>query len=213
MRRGSYFYYTRNLEGKEYVQHCRCYVPTSGVPTSVYDTMPTGPDAPSEHIILDENVKALEHTYYSIGAFKVRTCLLCRWLLLFHVSCCFIAYLISSWFSCLQVSPNNKLVAYAEDTKGDEIYTVYIIDAESGMLVGKPLVGSITSYLEWAGDEALVYVTMDDILRPDKVWISLEPLDISDLVSSSSIQFPTVWFLIMILSLCSIIVIQFDRMS
>lgn len=81
------------------------------------------------------------------------------------------------------------------------------------MLVGKPLVGSITSYLEWAGDEALVYVTMDDILRPDKVWISLEPLDISDLVSSSSIQFPTVWFLIMILSLCSIIVIQFDRMS
>lgn len=139
MRRGSYFYYTRNLEGKEYVQHCRCYVPTSGVPTSVYDTMPTGPDAPSEHIILDENVKALEHTYYSIGAFKV--------------------------------SPNNKLVAYAEDTKGDEIYTVYIIDAESGMLVGKPLVGSITSYLEWAGDEALVYVTMDDIFRPDKVWL------------------------------------------
>ncbi|XP_055803898.1 uncharacterized protein LOC129872961 isoform X3 [Solanum dulcamara] len=139
MRRGSYFYYRRDLEGKEYVQHCRCYVPTSGAPPSVYDTMPTGPDAPSEHIILDENVKALEHTYYSIGAFKV--------------------------------SPNNKLVAYAEDTKGDEIYTVYVIDAESGMLVGKPLVGAITSYLEWAGDEALVYVTMDEILRPDKVWL------------------------------------------
>ncbi|KAM3320589.1 protease 2-like isoform X2 [Capsicum chacoense] len=139
MRRGSYYYYSRNLEGKEYVQHCRCYVPASGAPASVYDTMPTGPDAPSEHVILDENVKALEHTYYSIGAFKV--------------------------------SPNNKLVAYAEDTKGDEIYTVYVIDAESGMLVGKPLVGAITSHLEWAGDEALVYVTMDEILRPDKVWL------------------------------------------
>ncbi|CAN4123754.1 unnamed protein product [Withania somnifera] len=138
-RRGSYYYYRRNLEGKEYVQHCRCYAPISGAPTSVYDTMPTGPDAPLEHIILDENVKALEHTYYSIGAFKV--------------------------------SPNNKLVAYAEDTKGDEIYTVNVIDAESGMLVGKPLVGAITSYLEWAGDEALVYVTMDEILRPDKVWL------------------------------------------
>ncbi|KAG5619802.1 hypothetical protein H5410_005020 [Solanum commersonii] len=148
MRRGSYFYYRRNLEGKEYVQHCRCYVPTSGAPTSVYDTMPTGPDAPSEHIILDENVKALELAYYSIGAFKV--------------------------------SPNNKLVAYAEDTKGDEIYTVYVIDAESGMLVGKPLVGAITSYLEWAGDDALVYVTMDEILRPDKVWLhklGTNPLD------------------------------------
>ncbi|KAK4348161.1 hypothetical protein RND71_034500 [Anisodus tanguticus] len=139
LRRGPYYYYRRNLEGKEYVQHCRCYVPTSGAPASVYDMMPTGPDAPSEHIILDENVKALEHTYYSIGSFRV--------------------------------SPNNKLVAYAEDTKGDEIYTVYVIDAESGMLVGKPLVGAITSYLEWAGDEALVYVTMDKILRPDKVWL------------------------------------------
>nr|AJA04996.1 oligopeptidase B [Nicotiana benthamiana] len=138
-RRGPYYYYRRNLEGKEYVQHCRCSVPASTAPTSVYDTMPTGPDAPPEHIILDENVKALEHTYYSIGSFKV--------------------------------SPNNKLVAYTEDTKGDEIYTVYIIDAESGILVGKPLVGAITSYLEWAGDEALVYVTMDEILRPDKVWL------------------------------------------
>ncbi|KAF3622706.1 hypothetical protein FXO37_32223 [Capsicum annuum] len=63
-----------------------------------------------------------------------------------------------------RVSPNNKLVAYAEDKKGDEVYTVYVIDAESGMLVGKPLVGAITSHLEWAGDEALVYVTMDEIL-------------------------------------------------
>lgn len=68
----------------------------------------------------------------------------------------------------LQVSPNNKLVAYAEDTKGDEIYTVYIIDAETGAPVGKPLVG-VTSYLKWAGDDALVYITMDEILRPDKV--------------------------------------------
>ena len=60
-------------------------------------------------------------------------------------------------------------MAYAEDTKGDEIYTVYIIDAETGASVGKPLVG-VTSYLNWAGDDALVYITMDEILRPDKVF-------------------------------------------
>ena len=69
---------------------------------------------------------------------------------------------------CLQTSPNNKLVAYAEDVKGDEIYTVYVIDAESGTPVGKPLVG-LTPYLEWVGDEALIYITMDQTLRPDKV--------------------------------------------
>lgn len=60
-------------------------------------------------------------------------------------------------------------MAYAEDTKGDEIYTVYVIDIETGAPVGKPLVG-ITSDLEWAGDEALVYITMDEILRPYKVY-------------------------------------------
>ena len=27
----------------------------------------------------------------------------------------------------------------------------------------------MTSYIEWAGDEAIVYITMDEILRPDKV--------------------------------------------
>ncbi|KAI3474336.1 hypothetical protein Pfo_029159 [Paulownia fortunei] len=68
-----------------------------------------------------------------------------------------------------RVSPNNTLVAYAEDTKGDEIYTVYVIDAESRKPTGKPLVG-VTAELEWAGDDALVYTTRDEILRPDKVW-------------------------------------------
>jgi oligopeptidase B len=135
LRKGQYYYYNRTLTGKEYVQHCRRLVPTDA-PVTVYDVMPTGPNAPHEHIILDENVKAEGHDYYSIGAFKV--------------------------------SPNGKLVAYAQDTKGDEIYTVYVIDAESGKFVGQPLEG-ITSDIEWAGDDHLVYITMDTILRPDKV--------------------------------------------
>lgn len=70
-RKGSYYYYKKTLKGKEYVQHCRRHVPNDGLPPTVYDTMPTGPDAPPEHIILDENVKAQEHAYYSIGAFEV----------------------------------------------------------------------------------------------------------------------------------------------
>ncbi|KAL6603395.1 hypothetical protein ACP70R_043756 [Stipagrostis hirtigluma subsp. patula] len=126
-RQGRYYYYERTLAGKEYVQHCRRLVPTDG-PITVHDVMPTGPDAPEEHIILDENLKAEGHDYYRIGAFKV--------------------------------SPNNKLVAYAEDTKGDEIYTVYVIDAESGECVGNPLQG-ITSDIEWAGDDHLLYITKD----------------------------------------------------
>lgn len=70
LRKGPYFYYERTLTGKEYVQHCRRLVPTDA-PPSVEDVMPTGSDAPEEHVILDENVKAEEHDYYSIGAFEV----------------------------------------------------------------------------------------------------------------------------------------------
>ncbi|KAK7280658.1 hypothetical protein RJT34_25724 [Clitoria ternatea] len=137
-RQGPYYYYKRTFDGKEYVQHCRRLIPDSQKVPSVYDIMPTGHEAPKEHVILDENVKAQHHQYYSIGAFEV--------------------------------SPNHKLVAYAEDTKGDEIYTVYVIDAETQAPVGEPLVG-VTSYLEWAGDNALVYITMDETLRPDKAWL------------------------------------------
>ncbi|THF94758.1 hypothetical protein TEA_001417 [Camellia sinensis var. sinensis] len=144
IRRGPYHYYERTLEGKEYIQHCRCLVSDNGAPPSIYDVLPTGPDAPPEHVILDENVKAQGHAFYSIGAFKV--------------------------------SPNNKLVAYAEDTKGDEIYHVYVIDAETGTCLGKPLVG-VTSNIEWAGDDALLYVTMDATLRPEKDCLGTKPAE------------------------------------
>ncbi|GAV62364.1 Peptidase_S9 domain-containing protein/Peptidase_S9_N domain-containing protein [Cephalotus follicularis] len=139
LNKGPYYYYTRTLEGKEYVQHCRLPVPHSGsqVPLSVYDTMPSATD--EEHVIFDENAKAHGHQYYCIDAFEV--------------------------------SPNHELVAYAEDTKGDEIYTLFVIDSQTGAAVEKPLVGCLTDCYLWAGDEALVYVSMDETLRPHKVWL------------------------------------------
>ncbi|XP_020583722.1 uncharacterized protein LOC110026871 [Phalaenopsis equestris] len=135
IRRGSYYYYEKTLQGKEYILHCRRLI--TDETSSVHDFMPIGPEAPKEQVILDENVKAQGHVYYRIGAFKA--------------------------------SPNNKLIAYAEDIKGDEIYTVYVIDADKGTAVGNPL-KSVTSNIEWAGDDTLLYITMDEILRPDKVW-------------------------------------------
>ncbi|KAK4743041.1 hypothetical protein SAY87_001042 [Trapa incisa] len=138
VRKGSYYYYERTLTGKEYVQHCRSLVSNAESSPTVYDDMPTGPEAPLEHVILDENIKAKDHSFYQIGAFKV--------------------------------SPNNNLVAYAEDKRGNEIHTVHIINVETGEPIGKPL-ENVTSYLEWAGNENLVYITMDEILRPAKVWL------------------------------------------
>jgi hypothetical protein len=82
------------------------------------------------------------------------------------------------------------LVAYAEDTKGDEIYTVYVMDIETQAPVGEPIVG-VTSYLQWAGDNALVYITMDSILRPDKVGSSpFNPIfNFSDLIGFSLFKY------------------------
>ena len=169
VRRGAYYYYQRTLEGKEYVQHCRRPVPNPNAPPSVHDTMPTDPNAEEEHIILDENVKAQSYDYYSIAAFKVHSLSLYLTTIPINLLLKLQSFL---HYTTLQVSPNNKLVAYAEDTKGDEIYTVYVIDAETGATVDKPLVG-VTAYLEWASDASLVYITMDDILRPHKVGSSL----------------------------------------
>lgn len=68
VRKGEYYYYTRTLQGKEYVQYCRRLVPTNNTSPSVYDSMPTDPP---EHVILDVNVKAQAHSFYSVGAFEV----------------------------------------------------------------------------------------------------------------------------------------------
>ena len=76
LRKAPYYYYQRTLKGKEYVQHCRRLVPNVVSPPSVNETMPTGPDDPPEHVILDENIKSQGHAYYSIDAFVVRNRLL-----------------------------------------------------------------------------------------------------------------------------------------
>ncbi|RZB89644.1 Protease 2 isoform B [Glycine soja] len=95
LRKGPCYYYKRTLEGKEYVQYCRRLISDNQKVPYVHDIMPTGPEAPPEHVILDVNVKAQHHQY-----------------------CTNTTVLVA-------LSPNNKLVAYAEDTKGDEIYTAW----------------------------------------------------------------------------------------
>ena len=88
-RKGPYYYYEKTLEGKEYVQYCRRLIPDNKEAPSVHDTMPTGPDAPQEHVILDENIKAQDHQFYSIGAFEVKS-------LIFTIS--FVCILTSNFF-------------------------------------------------------------------------------------------------------------------
>ena len=67
-------------------------------------------------------------------------------------------------------SPSHRLLAYSVDTTGAEIYTIYIKDLDSGRLLGETIENT-SGEMEWAGDdETLYYSTMDEILRPCRLY-------------------------------------------
>ncbi len=63
-------------------------------------------------------------------------------------------------------SPDHSLVAYAVDTKGSELYTVNVIEADTGTLVDSRIADS-NGTLEWGADSRhLFYVWLDEEHRP-----------------------------------------------
>lgn len=74
-RRGDWWYYSRTVEGQQYGVHCRCPVaPASGddplagwTPPDLDDVA----DVPGEQVLLDGNVEATGHDFFSLGTFTV----------------------------------------------------------------------------------------------------------------------------------------------
>jgi oligopeptidase B len=68
-RRGQWWYYGRSFEGKQYSVHCRCPVtdPDDWTPPQFDEDT----DVPGEVILLDENVEAEGHAFFSMGAATV----------------------------------------------------------------------------------------------------------------------------------------------
>ena len=68
-RRDEWWYYGRSLEGKQYGIHCRCPV------TDLDDWAPPQLDennpVPGEQVLLDENVEAEGHDFFSLGAASI----------------------------------------------------------------------------------------------------------------------------------------------
>ena len=66
-------------------------------------------------------------------------------------------------------SPDHSLVAYAVDTKGSELYTVNVIEADTGTLVDSRIADS-NGALEWSADSRhLFYIWTDDEYRPRRL--------------------------------------------
>lgn len=69
MRRNGWWYYARSFEGKQYAVHCRCPIgdPNDWTPPELDE----GAEIPGEQVLLDENVEADGHEYFSLGAATV----------------------------------------------------------------------------------------------------------------------------------------------
>ncbi len=69
MRRNGWWYYARSFEGKQYAVHCRCPIgdPDDWTPPELDE----GAEIAGEQVLLDENVEADGHEYFSLGAATV----------------------------------------------------------------------------------------------------------------------------------------------
>lgn len=68
-RAGDWWYYGRSVEGQQYGIQCR--VPVAADDDWTPPTLPESGAAPGEQIILDANVEAEGHEYFSLGSFDV----------------------------------------------------------------------------------------------------------------------------------------------
>jgi oligopeptidase B len=68
-RRGNWWYYGRSFEGKQYGVHCRCPIsdPQDWTPPKLDEHT----EIPGEQILLDENIEADGHEFFSLGAATV----------------------------------------------------------------------------------------------------------------------------------------------
>jgi len=68
------------------------------------------------------------------------------------------------------VSINHEVLAYATDTNGSEIYTLYFKDLKTGKLFPE-VIENLYYSSAWAKDnKTFFYVTQDSNQRPDKLW-------------------------------------------
>ncbi len=69
VRRNGWWYYTRTVEGSQYAIRCRC--PVVDADSWTPPDLEAGEDVTGEQVLLDSNVEAEGHEFFSLGAFSV----------------------------------------------------------------------------------------------------------------------------------------------
>lgn len=122
-KRNGYFHYTRYEEGKEYPIFAR----------------KKGSLDHAEEVMLDANVLAQGHEFFSIGGWSV--------------------------------SEDHNLLAYAVDTQGRRIFTIYFKDLRTGVLL-PDTIADVTENLIWANDNRTLFYARQDLrtLRAHRIY-------------------------------------------
>lgn len=143
VRKDSWWYYTRTVEGRDYAIHCRLPVHGEGrdpetPPGTSADSGSEPGSWPDEEVLLDENMMAGDGAYFDVAN--------------------------------LAVSPGHTRLAYAVDTTGDERFTLRIRDLTTGTDLPGEIEG--TSYgVAWANDDETVFYTRPDAAnRTYQLW-------------------------------------------
>ena len=68
-RMGKWWYYSRSVEGKSYTVQCRC--PIAGEDDWTPPDLTPGVELADEQILMDGNVEAEGHEFFSLGAFSI----------------------------------------------------------------------------------------------------------------------------------------------
>ena len=72
--------------------------------------------------------------------------------------------------AAMRLTPDQRLLAYAAETSGDERFTLRIVNLETGELFPESIQGT-SGNIAWGNDGAtLFYITLDDARRPFKLF-------------------------------------------
>ncbi|MGV8859118.1 S9 family peptidase [Rhodoglobus sp.] len=167
VRRGQWWYFSRTEEGKQYPIHCRAPIadatdwnpPTIAEPAAGADAAGVPATLPGEQILLDDNIEAEGHDFFSLGSFSLSDD---GTLLLYGVDT------EGDERYTLRVRQLGDSAAASTASSATDADAVIRFSAANDLPDEIP--GTAGGALWDATGKYVFYTTVDDAWRPDTVW-------------------------------------------
>ncbi len=138
-RRGSWWYFSRTVEGGAHQVFCRVPAAVSGDLLADWTPPVVEPGSPlaGEQVLLDANAESAKHEFYSLGSFDV--------------------------------AEDGSLLAWSEDTAGDERFVLRVKDLTTGALLADEIPGTFYGAFLAPDARAVYYTVVDETWRPHQL--------------------------------------------